>query len=123
MNETILKTPDGHEFVVVPRARYEALTEAAEDLADVLTHQDFEAKLAGGEEELLPAAMVDRMLSGESPVRVWREHRELTAATLAKAARISPAYLSEIERGAKPGSVAALKALAEALDITIDDLA
>ena len=43
-------------------------------------------RLAAGEEELLPAAMVDAILDGESRVRVWREHRGLTAAALAKAA-------------------------------------
>ena len=122
MGETILTTPEGHEYVLVPKARYEALAEAEEDLADVLAHREFRAKLEAGEEELLPAAMVDRILAGESPVRVWREHRGLTAVALANAANVSPAYLSEIERGVKPGSVTALKARAGALEVSMDDL-
>lgn len=92
-------------------------------MADTLTHGEFRARLDVGDEELLPAAMVDRILAGENTVRVWRAHRGLTATALAMAAGVSAAYLSEIERGAKPGSVAALKALADALKVTIDDLA
>ncbi|MCB2054594.1 MAG: helix-turn-helix transcriptional regulator [Geminicoccaceae bacterium] len=122
MTETLLKTPDGNEFVVIEKKRYEALREAEEDLADVLTHRAFRARLAAGEEELLPAEMVDRILGGESPLRVWRERRGLTAAALAGAAGISQTQLSKIERGATPGSIATFKALAAALDLTVDDL-
>ena len=88
MTETLLKTPDGNEFVVIEKKRYEALREAEEDLADVLTHRAFRARLAAGEEELLPAEMVDRILGGESPLRVWRERRGLTAAMTSRMMKI-----------------------------------
>jgi transcriptional regulator with XRE-family HTH domain len=35
---------------------------------------------------------------------------------------IKQSYISEIETGKKPGSIATMKALADALDVTIDDL-
>ena len=46
----------------------------------------------------------------------------LTARALAGAAGIPSSYLSAIERGVKPGSVKALKSLATALDVPLDDL-
>jgi hypothetical protein len=37
--------------------------------------EEAEARLAAGEEELIPAAVVDRLLAGESPVKGWCELR------------------------------------------------
>ena len=62
------------------------------------------------------------MWAGEHPVRIWREHRGMTQVCLAEYAGIDRVYLSEIEGRKKPGSVAALRALAEALSVTTDDL-
>jgi transcriptional regulator with XRE-family HTH domain len=41
---------------------------------------------------------------------------------LAAKSGVVQSYLSEIETGKKPGSLAAMKAVAEALGVTIDDL-
>ena len=114
--------PDGEEMIALRRKDYEALTQRIEDLEDSLTIADFERKLAAGEEELIPAEYVNRMSEGESPIRVWRDFRGMTAKDLAAAAGISTAYLSEIETGKKDGSVATLKAIADVLKLDLDDL-
>jgi DNA-binding XRE family transcriptional regulator len=115
-------TPNGEEMIVLSRKDYEALIERIEDLEDSLAVADFERKLAAGEEELIPAEYVNRMSEGESPIRVWRDVRGMTAKDVAAAAGISTAYLSEIENGKKDGSVATLKAIADVLKIDLDDL-
>jgi len=122
---TSFTTPNGEEMVVLSRKDYEALLQRldrAEDLEDSLAIADFEKKLAAGQEELIPSEFVDRMVDGESPVRVWREYRGLSAKDLAANAGISTAYLSEIETGKKDGSVSALKSIADALKLDLDDL-
>ena len=75
------------------------------------------------DEEDVPIAFARRLWNGESSVRVWREMRGMKATELATAADISRSYLSAIERGTKRGSVDALKGLAKALGVGIDDLA
>ena len=85
---------------------YHALREALEDAADNATLLRLRAETAG--EEAMPAALFDRILDGESPVRVWREFRGLRARELAEAAGVSAAYLSDIESSRKPGSARAL---------------
>lgn len=70
----------------------------------------------------LPVELADRIVAGDSPVAVWRRHRGLTQARLAKAARLSQSYLAEIESGRKDGSVEALRAIARALDVDVADL-
>ena len=74
------------------------------------------------DQELVPFTLVKRIADGEHPVRVWREYRGLRASELATAAGIASSYLSDIENGKKPGSVNAMKCIAIALDVTIDDL-
>ena len=74
------------------------------------------------DQELVPFTLVKRIADGEHPVRVWREYRGMRAGELATAAGIANSYLSDIESGKKPGSINALKRIAIALDVTIDDL-
>ncbi len=65
---------------------------------------------------------VTRLLAGEHPIRIWREHRGLTSPALADKARVSRSYLTEIEGLKKPGSVQAFRSLAAALGMAVDDL-
>ncbi len=125
MNEAAEITPIAETEDTVPlrRADYEALLEALADAADVTALHAAEAAVQCGESELLPIEMVERILAGDHPLRVWRSHRGMTAHQLAKAAKLAPSYLSEIERGKKSGSFDAMARLARALRVTVEDLA
>jgi hypothetical protein len=99
----------------------------------VLTGQDIEdiveeAQAAAAhadtrDQESVPAAVVDRLLAGENPARVWREHRGLTLSAVAEKAGIGKGYLSQIEKGERRGTVATLGKLALVLRIDLVDLA
>lgn len=122
MNAQIIVTPTGERLAILPEADYLALVEATEDASDREAVCRFRAAVASGEEEMLPAEMVDRILAGESPVRVWREHRGLTAQALAEAAGLAQSYVSQIETGKRDGTVDTLVKLAGALGVLVDDL-
>lgn len=122
MNVQIIKTPHGEEMAVLPKADYDKLIEALEDQEDIAAARSFREKLAAGEEELIPSEFVNRMIDGESKIRVWRDYRGMTAKALADAAGISAPYLSQIESGVREGSLDAMKKIADALRITIDEL-
>lgn len=122
MNTQIITTPAGDRLVVLPEADYEALVAAAEDASDIATVRRFKERLTSGEEELVPAAIVDRLVAGENAIRVWREHRGLSASSLAEKAGIAQAFLSQIETGKRDGTVTTLKKIADALAVTVDDL-
>jgi len=127
MNEMIPKpqtliTAGGERLIVLSEAEYDKLVEIAEDAADIASTTEFRRKLAGGEEDLLPAAFIDRMLAGENLVRLWREHRAMTSSALAEKADVAQSYLSEIETGKKDGGIRTMKKLADALRVTLDDL-
>lgn len=79
-----------------------------------------EARTEGG--EFFPVEVVDRLLAGESPIRVYRTYRGMTQKQLAEAAGINPVYLSQIETGKRAGSVRTLTAVARVLDVDPGDL-
>lgn len=115
------------DTVTMSRAEYKALIEAAEDAEDLahLAAQEERERILGIEatrRDCLPGELVARMLEGEHPLRLWREQRGLTLSALAARAGVAASYLSEIEGGRKPGSIAAFRRLAQALDLNVDDL-
>src|SRR6266542_2335883 len=74
------------------------------------------------DQERVPIELVDRLLAGENPVKVWREHRGLSQRDLAARAGLNFAYLSQVETGSRNGSIQTVKKLAEALGVDLDDL-
>jgi ribosome-binding protein aMBF1 (putative translation factor) len=110
------------DTVLLRRADYEALVRRAEDVADAVQIRAAEARVAAGEDEYVPIELTKRLMAGEVPVRVWREHRGLSARAVAARAGISAAYLSQIETGKKPGSFDAMAKLARALGVDMEDL-
>ncbi|MBI4923979.1 MAG: helix-turn-helix transcriptional regulator [Devosia nanyangense] len=111
-------TPSGETLVVMPLADYEELLDAA----DIAAADKIMADIEAGRSELVPASVVDRIIDGENRIRVWREHRGLSATDLATKAEISAGYLSELETGKKTGTVETLKKIATVLNLDIDDL-
>ncbi|MGO4167847.1 helix-turn-helix transcriptional regulator [Novosphingobium sp. YAF33] len=110
------------EMVSIPIEEYRALQEAAEDLADIRASERVKAAVERGDDEYVPAELVNRILAGENPLRVWREYRGLTQLTLSKVAGVTRAQIAQIEGGRSGGSVQTFKSLAEHLGVTVDDL-
>ncbi|AWB23865.1 XRE family transcriptional regulator [Methylobacterium currus] len=93
-----------------------------EDNDDRLAVAEFHQRRAAGDEEWIPAPIVDRLLSGESRVRVWREHRGLNAAAPAEQAGLSQAFLSQIETGKRDGAIDTCRKIAAVRNVSLDDL-
>ena len=111
------------DTAVLRRREYDALVQAYEEAADALALAEAPARGAAGAAEYVPVELAERIFVGcEHPVRVWRKHRGLTLAALARKAGIAQSYVSEIENGKKRGSMRAIAALAKALRVDIEDL-
>ena len=111
-----------NETVTIPRAEYERLCAVEEEMADIRPALAVEARIAEGAEELVPAAVADRLIDREPPLRVWREHRGLSQSALARGSGVNRVQIVEIEAGRNTGSVRTLGKLAGTLGITVDDL-
>jgi len=75
------------------------------------------------DEEMFPSELVDRLIAGENKIKVWREYRGISQATLAEKANMAQASIAQMEGGKRIGSVATLKKIAQVLRLDLDDLA
>lgn len=82
----------------------------------------FDTACAADDGFRIPAAVANAILDGEQPVKVWREQRGLTQEALAAKAEISKAYLCQIETRKRVGALKTLKALADALAVSVNEL-
>ena len=92
-------------------------------LADVKAYDSAKARLAAGDDELIPLELVERRLRGEPALRIWREHRQFTQKQLAAKAKVSRALIAAIETNRKTGSVGTWKKLGAALNVSWEQLA
>jgi DNA-binding XRE family transcriptional regulator len=115
-------TRDGKDFAVLPMNRFKKLMDDAEMLADLNSYHVLKARIERGEEELIPLTLIERRLSGESTVKIWREYRSLTQEKLAKVSKVSRSMIAAIEAGHKKGGITTLKKLAAALKVDLDQL-
>ena len=122
MKVQVIEKDGRPEWAVIPYGEYERLMEAAESLEDVRDYDAVKKAIESGREELVPAGVVDRLLNGENPVRVWRKHRGLSVSGLAAACGLTPAAVSQIESGKRSPSIEKLKAIAAALDVDVDEI-
>lgn len=122
------KTPRG-EVAILPRKEYERLvaraSEADEDAGTARLVARARKEIEGGG-PLLPKDIVDRLTDGENPVRVLREWRErdwpkgMTQMHLSFKTGLSQGYISDIENGRRKGTAAALRQIANALQVPLD---
>ena len=110
---------NGRRFALVPEDELERINDALDELEAIRAYDRFHAT---GPHEIVPAAVVDRLIAGENAIRVWRQHRGLSAQEVADAIGISKPYLSQLEHGGRQASHAVLKKLAAALKVDVDDL-
>lgn len=111
----------GQKLAMIPVMEYEQLIEAAEDRADIVAAAAAEAKREAGE-EYVPKDVVDRLLAGENPLRVWRTYRNLSLDELGEIVGRQSSFLSKLERGENEGGVRLWVSLAKALGVSLEDL-
>jgi DNA-binding XRE family transcriptional regulator len=73
-------------------------------------------------ENSIPLDVLERLLDGEHPLKVFRRHRALTQKQLADLTGLNATYLSQIETRKRRGSTRVYRRLATALGVDIGDL-
>ena len=119
----IIRTPNGEELVVLPRAEYEALLDRAdhdaEDADDVAIYDARKAELATGG-VVLPAEVGAAILRGDSRLKAIRHWRGETQLRLNFKTGIGQGYLSDLESGRRTGTPETIAKLAQALDVPVE---
>ena len=123
MSAQIIEREGKPECAVLPYDEYLKLVELAEDVRNLAEAKRATLELSSGEDETIPVETVHRLMAGnDHPLKIWREYRQLTQEVLGATAGVGKSYISQIESGSKFGSAKVLKALAEALQVDVDDL-
>ena len=104
------------ETIVLTRKEYNALLERNNELEDRL------AALDADDGVRVPHEVALAIMDGKRPFLAFRNHQGVTLHELSERTGLAVSYLSEIERGIKPGSASALARIASALGTTIDVL-
>ena len=122
MNVRFKKTDKG-EVAILPRKEYEALAakaaEADEDIGTARLVARARKEIAAGA-PLIPKSVVDRIAKGENALRVLREWRDETQLHIAFKTDIGQGYISDLESGRRKGTTAALKKIADFLNVPLD---
>ncbi|HKQ27519.1 MAG TPA: helix-turn-helix transcriptional regulator [Burkholderiales bacterium] len=111
----------GQRIAMLPAEEFERLLELAEDQADADAADAADRRRDEGE-EYVPLEIVDRLLAGESPLKVWRQYRDLTQEDLARIIGKTVATVSRIESGKMGGTRSDWRRLADALNVSVDDI-
>lgn len=125
MNVRFKKTDKG-EVAILPRKDYEVLAakaaEADEDIGTARLVARARKEIVTGA-QLIPKKIVDRIANGENALRVLREWRDMTQLYLSFKTHIGQGYISDLENGRRKGTTAALKKIANAMNVPLDILA
>ena len=108
-------------FAILPYEEYETLLQTLEDIEDI---EDIEIIISAESDhaEKFPLELIEKIAAGESPIKAYREYRKLTQTDLAKKAKVSKQYISQLETKERSGSLKILKSIAKILAVDLDDI-
>ena len=122
MTVQVITQNEKPEWAVIPYEIYLQLVEKAEMLEDIQDYDIAKAAIERGDDEIIPAEVVNAILDGENRIKVWREFRGVSQAVLAEQAGISVPYLSQLETKKRIGSLAVLSAIARVLKVSLETI-
>ena len=106
-------------MAVIPFSEYQQLQEALEDAEDIRDIGKCLKAIRNDKELTVAGEVTFAILDGVSPVRAWREYKQIKMSELAKKVGISSAYLSQIETGKRNPTIDTLKAIAKELKLIL----
>ena len=116
MNEAV--TLRGEPMIVMTREEYDALVE---DIGDAAIAE--QARIEDEGSPSMPAELAQQVWDGKlHPLAAWRESVGLTQAALAETSGVRAATISEIESRKIDPRLSTLKALADALNLGVEDI-
>ena len=122
MNVQIIAKNGKPEWAVIPFQDYKKIQEALEDAEDIKEIEEHLKAISEGNEITVPGEVTFAILDGTSPIRAWREYRQIKMNELSEKVGISSSYLSQIENGKRNPTIDTLKSIAKELEIDIDML-
>ena len=103
MNVQIIEKNGKPEWAVIPFSEYTKFQKMLEDTEDIKDIEEHIKAIQEGREITVPGEVTFAILDGMSPIRAWREYKQIKMNELAKKADISYSVsLANRERKKKP---------------------
>jgi DNA-binding XRE family transcriptional regulator len=116
-----IRTPNGEEMVVIPKAIFEELrlayAEAEEDAEDVAIYDARKADALGSVP--MPAEVTMALMKGDRRIRAIRNWKKITQQRLARDAGITQGHLSDLETGRRAVTAETARAIAKAMSVPV----
>lgn len=122
MSHQIIYQDDKPVFVVVPYDEWIANRTGAEDADDAEDLAALHDALQNDDGRRYPIDVIKRLSAGENPLKVYREHADMTQEGLAALVGVTKTYIGQIERGERSMSDRLRGKLAAILNLDISDL-
>ncbi len=110
------------KYAVIPMSDYQSMRSLKENYEDILSIEKVRQAVELGDDELVPLAVMKRLVGDESALKVWREYRGITPKKLSEKTGISVSIISKIENNKQDIDLPKLKKLTQALVLDYDDL-
>ena len=115
--------PDGQRLAVLPEQDFNALVANAEDAMDAAAAREGREQVVA--EGAIPAPVSSAIRRGDHPIIAWRKFRKMTQTDLGKAADLTQAAISRLEKedvgAGKPETIAAIAKALDAPEWTLLD--
>ena len=118
--QTIYDHQGNPVFAIIPWQTFQLVATLFSEIS--LSDEEIYDDAKRSDEESFPLEVANRLLAGESAVKVFRNYRGLTQKQVAQKVGVHPVYISQIETGKRTGSAKTLARIAEVLKIDIDEL-
>jgi DNA-binding XRE family transcriptional regulator len=115
-NIQVIKVKGKPAFAVVPYDSYNALLDALEDYEDGAALDALDKHPS----KTYPSEVINALIAGQNPFKVWREYRNIHRKDLAEKVSISVPYLSQLESGKRSPSIQVLQAVSRVLDVDME---
>ena len=122
MKAQIIEKKGKPEWAIIPFNEYKKIREILEDSEDIRDITENMKAIEEKKEIAIPGDVTFAIIDGKTPIRSWREYKNIKIKDLAKDIGISSSYLSQIEHKKRNPTIDTLKALAQALDLDIEML-
>jgi DNA-binding XRE family transcriptional regulator len=116
MKRQIISQNGKPAFVVIPIDEWRRIESTLEDRTDTAAVRAFRKNPT----ETYPDSVVEAILEGTHPIKVFREHRRMTQAQLATKVGSSAVYISQLERGNRRAGRKLRNRIGAALEVDAD---
>ncbi len=114
---SFIEDSHGKKAVILELESYEKIQEQLEEFEDIKSY----IQQKDNPDEKFPFFLVQNLIESNcSKIKILRQYRNLKVTGLAKIAKITESYLSQLENRKRKGTINVYKRLAKALDVDME---